>query len=143
MLNHRNTASTLAHARVGDCMHTGILSCASDAPLTEVAEIMSANRIHAVAVTDHGHTRPVGVVSDLDVVAAVAAGTETSARQAAATQPLAVSADESLARAAQMMSEHALTHLVVIDATGGYPVGVLSALDIAAAYAGAASTSEP
>jgi len=31
------------------------------------------------------------------------------------------------------VSEHALTHLAVIDATGGYPVGVLSALDIAAA----------
>ena len=139
MTNHRNTASTLAHARVGNCMHTGILSCASDAPLAEVAESTSPNRVHAVAVTDHGHTRPVGIVSDLDVVAAVATGTDPSALQVAATQPPAVSADESLARAAQLMTEHALTHLVVLDATGGYPVGVLSALDIAAAYAGAPS----
>jgi len=139
MINHRNTASTLAHARVGDCMHTGILSCAADATLAEVAEIMSANRVHAVAVTDHGHSKPVGIVSDLDVVAAVATGTDPGALQVAATQPLAVSAEESLGRAAQMMSEHALTHLVVIDATGGYPVGVLSALDIAAAYAGASN----
>ncbi len=139
MTNHRNTASTRAHARVGNCMHTGILSCASDAPLAEVAESMSPNRVHAVAVTDHGHTRPVGIVSDLDVVAAVATGTDPSALQAAATQPLAVFADESLARAAQLMTEHALTHLVVLDATGGYPVGILSALDIAAAYSGAPS----
>jgi CBS domain-containing protein len=139
MTNHRTIASTLTHARVGDCMHTGILSCASDATLADVAEIMSVNRVHAVAVTDHGHTRPIGVVSDLDVVAAVAAGTDTSARQIAATQPLAVSADEPLVRAAQLMTEHALTHLVVLDAAGGYPVGVLSALDIATAYAGAAS----
>jgi len=139
MINRRNSASTLANARVGDCMHTGILSCASDATLAEVAEIMSANRVHAVAVNDHGHTRPVGILSDLDVVAAVATGTDPSALQVAATQPLAVSADESLARAAQLMTERALTHLVMLDATGGYPVGVLSALDIAAAYAGPSS----
>ena len=100
---------------------------------------MSPNRVHAVAVTDQGQTGPVGIVSDLDVVAAVATGTDPSALQVAAAQPLAVSADESLARAAQLMTEHALTHLVVLDATGGYPVGVLSALDIAAAYAGAPS----
>ena len=120
-------------------MHTGIVSCASDATLAEVAEIMSANRVHAVAVTDLGHSRPVAIVSDLDVVAAVATGTDPGALQVAATQPRAVSADESLGRAAQLMSQHALTHLVVIDATGGYPVGVLSALDIAAAYAGASN----
>ena len=102
MINRRNSASTLANARVGDCMHTGILSCASDATLAEVAELMSANRVHAVAVTDHGHSRPVGIVSDLDVVAAVATGTDPDALQVAATQPVAVSADESLVRASQL-----------------------------------------
>ena len=138
MTNHRNSTFTLSHARVGDCMHSGILSCALDATLADVAEIMSANRVHAVAVTDHGSTRPVGFVSDLDVVTAVASGTDLSASQVAATQPLAVSEGEPLERAAQLMSEHALTHLIVLDAAGGYPVGVLSALDIAAVYAGVA-----
>ena len=138
MTNHRNSTFTLSHARVGDCMHTGILSCASDATLADVAEIMSTNRVHAVAVTDHRSTRPVGFISDLDVVTAVTTGTDPSASQAAATQPLAVSEDEPLERAAELMSEHALTHLIVLDAASGYPVGVLSALDIAAAYADAA-----
>src|SRR5690242_9984985 len=138
MINHRNPASTLSHARIGYCMHTGILSCASDATLADVAEIMSTNRVHAVAVTDHSNTRPVGFISDLDVVTAVATGTDASASQAAATQPLAVSEDEPLERAAQLMSEHALTRLIVLDAASGYPVGVVSPLDIAAAYAGAA-----
>jgi CBS domain-containing protein len=120
-------------------MHTGILSCASDAPLGEVAGIMTKHRVHAVAVTKHDGGRPVGIVSDLDVVSAAASGTEPSAMQAAGTEPLAVSASESIHRAAQLMAEHGVAHLVVLDAAGGYPVGVLSTLDIAAAYAGANS----
>jgi CBS domain-containing protein len=120
-------------------MHVGILSCASDAPLAEVAGIMSQHRIHAVAVVDHEGGRPIAVVSDLDVVAAAAGGTEPNALQAAATEPLAVSARETLHRAAQLMAEHSVAHLVVLDPAGGYPVGVLSTLDIAAAYAGVTS----
>ena len=68
--------------------------------------------------------RPVGVVSDLDVVAAVAVGADCSAHEAAATEPLTVSADEPLRNAAQMMSEHGVSHLLVVDGAGGYPVGV-------------------
>jgi CBS domain-containing protein len=135
MTNEQNRASRRLPVRVSDCMHTGILSCASDAPLAEVAGIMSKHRVHAVAVSDHQGRRPVGVVSDLDVVAAAVSGVEPNALQAAATEPLAVSASESLYRAAQLMAEHGVTHLVVLDAAGGHPVGVLSTLDIAAAYA--------
>ena len=50
-------------------------------------------------------------------------------------QPVAVSADESLHLAAQLMSEHGVSHLIVADAVSGYPAGVLSTLDIAAAFA--------
>jgi CBS domain-containing protein len=139
MINEQNSATVLPRVRVSDCMHAGILSCASDAPLAEVASIMSEHRVHAVAVVDRHGSRPVAVVSDLDVVAAAASGTECNALQAAATEPLAVSARESLHRAAQLMTEHAVAHLVVLDAAGGYPVGVLSTLDVAAAFAGAAS----
>jgi CBS domain-containing protein len=136
MINEQHTAAGLPRVRVSDCMHVGILSCTSDAPLAEVAGIMSQHRVHAVAVVDHEGGRPMAVVSDLDVVAAAAGGAEPSALQAAATEPLTVSARESLHRAAQLMAEHGVAHLVVLDAAGGYPVGVLSTLDIAAAYAG-------
>ena len=117
-------------------MHHGILSCAADAPLGEVAGLMATHHIHAVAVTDGAGERPIGVVSALDVVAAAASGEEPTAIQAAATEPLAVSAHESLARAAQLMTEHAVSHLVVLEPSSGHPVGVLSTLDIAAVYAG-------
>jgi CBS domain-containing protein len=121
--------------RVRDVMHRGILSCAGDAPLAEVAGIMAEHRVHAVAVTNGESTRPVGVVSDLDVVAAMASGAEPSALQTAGTEPLSVSADDSLHRAAQLMAEHAVTHLVVQDPAGGHPIGILSTLDLATVFA--------
>jgi CBS domain-containing protein len=129
----------LDHLRVHDVMHHGILSCAADAPLSEVAEIMATHHVHAVAVTNGERSRPVGVVSDLDMVAVASSGEETSAFQAAAREPVAVSANDSLHRAARLMSEHRVSHLVVLDAANGHPIGVLSTLDVAAAYAGGAA----
>ena len=56
-------------------MHYGILSCAADAPLGEVAGVMAKHHVHAVGITDESQ-RPIGLVSDLDVVAAAASGEE-------------------------------------------------------------------
>jgi CBS domain-containing protein len=125
----------LDRMRVQDVMHRGLLSCAGDAPLGEVAGIMARHRVHAVAVINGDGRRPVGVVSALDVVAAMACGAELNALQAAVTEPLSVSADDSLHRAAQLMAEHAVTHLVVQDAADGHPIGVLSTLDLATVLA--------
>jgi CBS domain-containing protein len=116
-------------------MHNGILSCASDAPLGEVAGMMARHRVHAVAVTEHPGNPPLGIASDLDVVAAIMSADTLTAHQVACTEPLTVSADESLQRAAQLMTEHAVNHLVVVNAESGHPAGVLSTLDIAAVYA--------
>lgn len=125
----------LDHVRVQDVMHPGVLSCSADAPLGEVAGVMARHRVHAVAVVQDGGGRPVGVVSDLDVIQAAASGEELTAGQAAATEPLSISADERLGRAAQLMGEHGVAHLVVLDHAGGFPVGVVSTLDIASVYA--------
>jgi CBS domain-containing protein len=135
MVDHISHPPELRHVRVRDCMHHGILSCDGDATLGEVAGVMSKHRIHSVAVTNHHADRPVGIISDLDVVAALASGEEPRAAQMAATEPVAVSAEDSLGHAAQLMAEHGVSHLVVLDATSGYPSGILSTLDIAAAYA--------
>jgi CBS domain-containing protein len=130
----------LDHIRVGDVMHAGILRCAPDATLHDVAEIMATHRVHAVAVSDHQSDRPRGIVSDLDVMAAVASGMQPSAGQAAATEPLAVSSEERVARAAQLMAEHGVSHLIVADAGDGHAVGMLSTLDIASIYGQVASS---
>ena len=136
MTNPAGLLPRFRHVRVGDCMHQGILSCTGDAPFAEVAGLMARHRVHAVAVTDGASTRPVGVVSDLDVVAAAASGEVPSAVQAAAMEPLTISANDSLARAGQLMSEHRASHLIVLDPASGHPIGILSTLDLMGAYAG-------
>jgi CBS domain-containing protein len=127
----------LRHVRVGDCMHHGIHSCSGDAPLGEVAGLMAKHRVHAVAVTNGDGQRITAIVSDLDVAAAAASGREPTALEAAATEPLTVSANEPMHHAAQLMVEHGVSHLVVVDPASGYPIGILSTLDIAVMYAGA------
>jgi CBS domain-containing protein len=128
-------STKLSHIHVRDCMHHGIVSCSADAPVAEVAGLMAQYRVHMVAVTNERGKRPVGVVSDLDLVAATLTGAQSTALQVAATEPLAVSSDASLELASQLMTEHGVSHLVVLDASSGYPVGVPSTLDIAAVHA--------
>jgi CBS domain-containing protein len=132
-----NTAQQLpfSHIRVRDAMHQGIISVSPDTNLRELARLMAQRRVHAIAISSGGG-RPLGIVSALDVVAALASGADRSAGQFAATELVTVSARERLDRAAQLMAEHDLSHLVVTDAGSGYPSGVLSTLDVIAAYGG-------
>jgi CBS domain-containing protein len=117
-------------------MHAGVMSCAPDDSFRTVAAIMANYRVHAVVVARRNGSRPLGIVSDLDMVSAAAAGeTDGTVLQMAATEPLTISCDESLEHAAQAMSQHAVSHLVVVDRAGGYPLGMLSTLDIAAVCA--------
>ena len=116
-------------------MHAGVMTCAPDDSIRSVAATMANYRVHAVVVTKPNGTRPLGIVSDLDMVSAAAVGDADITALQAATEPLTISADESLEGAAKAMSKHAVSHLVVVDAAGGYPLGVLSTLDIAAVCA--------
>jgi CBS domain-containing protein len=126
----------LAEVPVGEAMHPGTFMCPPETPLRAVARIMTAYRVHCVVVlADVEQTDDErglwGVVSDIDL--AQAAGGDLDERTAggtAATPLVTVSADETLERAAQLMSEYQTAHLVVVDAAGR-PAGVLSTLDLA------------
>lgn len=133
----RAPASTTVELLVEEAMHRGVIACARDASLTDVARLMAENRVHAIIVRDEGRdgARLWGVVSDLDLVAAAGVRDldEQTAGASAASPVLRVSPRESLWRAAQLMTEHSSTHLVVVDPDTRRPVGVLSTLDIARA----------
>jgi CBS domain-containing protein len=125
----------LDHVRVSDAMHAGVVTCAADTPLRDVARMMAEHHIHCVAVPDIEGTGALawGIVSDLEVVGAAAAGSVEgrTAADIAASEALAVSDGDMLDRAVQLMSEHQVAHLVVVGAASGRPVGVLSTLDVA------------
>ena len=123
----------------GDVMHEGVVTCDVDEPLTGVARTMLQRRIHCVVVWHEPATASDpqlwGVISDLDLVK-VAATEDTGARTAggsAATPALMVTPEETVRRAAQLMAEHEVAHLVVIDSETSRPVGVISTLDVAKA----------
>lgn len=127
----------LSNLSVSTAMHEGVITCDRDTPLSEVARLMSEERVHCVVVLDHDPRRPWGLISDLDLTAAASVRglNGQTAGATAATPVVTVSPDESLERAAQLMTEHGVAHLVVTAAAGRRPLGVLSTLDIARAAA--------
>jgi CBS domain-containing protein len=115
-------------------MHHGIFSCEPETPLGEVAAIMSARRVHALAIPERAG-RPPAIVCDLDVVAAAAFSDRFTAGDMAATEPLTVTSDSTLRQAAQLMAQHEVTHLIVSDAVDGHPTGILSSTDLLSVFA--------
>lgn len=135
---------TLGNGTVADAMHPGVLSCSVRTPLSRVARMMVLYRIHAVVVyseedADPGDTtRFWGVVADLDIAAAAAAGEDfetVTAGQAARTPVVHVTPNDSLVRAAELMTMHKAAHLLVVTPEFEAPVGVISALDLAGVVA--------
>ena len=129
----------LGSLTVADAMHRGIVTCSPLDDLREVATALTENAIHCVVVIDAGpqgedDDRLWGVVSDIDLMRGLRSAVRVDAGNLAALEVMAVAPDDSLDRAAQLMSEHEIAHLVVI--ADERPVGVISTLDIARAAAG-------
>jgi CBS domain-containing protein len=129
------TSPSLESITVADVMHRGVVTCSPTTSLSTVAREMAAHRIHCVVVRTHDTDALWGIVSDLDLIAAAALGAaDDVAGAAAATPAVMVRTADSLQRAMQLMAEHQVTHLVVVDHLGR-PRGVISTLDIADALA--------
>jgi CBS domain-containing protein len=125
------TSPSLESITVADVMHRGIVTCSPTTSLLTVAREMAAHRIHCVVVRTESADGPWSVVSDLDLVAAAALGAaDAVAGAAAATPAVMVRTEDGLRRAMQLMAEHQVTHLVVVD-QHGRPKGVISTLDVA------------
>ncbi len=119
------------NALVSDAMHPGVVSCPADTSLRAAARIMAERHIHSVVVTDLAGTEADwAVVSDVDLLGAAEGDIDTlDVGGVAATELPTTSPDETLPRAAQVMNERGVTHLIVVD--GGRAVGVISSLDLA------------
>jgi CBS domain-containing protein len=138
---------SLDSALVSDVMHTGVFTCPYETPLAAVARSMATHRIHClVGLGDatEDDTRTWGVVSDHDIVAAAATDhVHRTAGGSAATEVVTVTPDASVRRAAELMMEHGLSHLLVCEPGSDRPRGVISSLDIAAVVGGVATSAEP
>ena len=118
---------------VGEAMHRGIVTCAPTASLREVAELLAGNSIHCAVVAGDPERTMWGVLSDLDLVRGLGSAVQLVAGNLAALDVVTVAPQDELRHAAQLMAEHDVAHLIVVE--DGTPVGVLSTLDVARAAA--------
>jgi len=132
----------LGGLRVADAMHMGVISCPPDAPLRTVARMMATYRVHALLVAMHGSPTEDesgwAIVTDADLLrAAGRVDLDEDAVSAVAGKPsLMVFPTDELARAAELLLAHAVSHVVVVEPHIRRPIGVLSTLDVARALAG-------
>lgn len=128
--------------RVIDAMHPALITCSPDSSIRTIARMMATYRVHAILVTAHGDEKLAGgdwgIVSDADLLRAGEAGDidEDRAGTLAAQPVVTVPSSEALGRAAELMVDGDVSHLIVIESRSARPIGVLSTLDVARALAG-------
>jgi len=106
-----------------------------DASLLEVADALAAGDVGALVVGDDG---PVGVVSERDLVTALAARhpmDTTTALDVATTALVWCDATATVAEVAEEMCERYVRHILVEE--DGHLVGIVSARDLLGVYASA------
>lgn len=134
------TYTELEAGTVGEAMNPGVLTCLPVTPLRSVARMMARHHVHAIVVFgSDDRLRPWGVISDLDLVAAI--GTHANAGAVAASPVVTVTTELTLIHAARLLAENETGHLLVIN-DAGLPIGVLSTLDVARAFAAEAGPDE-
>lgn len=128
---------------VADVMTIDPIVVGIDASLEEAARLLHVNSITGLPVVDAAGAL-VGVISQTDVVAVMDSPVGRLIRTQASglrvgelmsSPAITVSLTESLAEAARLMLESRVHRLVATD-DAGRPVGVLSAIDFVALYAG-------
>lgn len=128
--------TSLEAVPVEGVMHVGFVGCPLETPLPSVARLMAERRVHCVVgfgdVTEDD-TRLWGVVSDIDVVSALAAGGgPVTAGEIASTEIVTIEPHESILRATELMRDHEVAHLLVVDGVSDRPIGIVSTLDVMA-----------
>jgi CBS domain-containing protein len=122
--------------RVSDLMRRGIISCAPDTPIQEVARTMTENDVSALVVMEGDQLT--GIISRTDLVNARVYEQYwkhwrgLTAGHIMTKDVVTVAADESLERAGRLLMERHIHRLVVVEERDGAPrpIGVLSITDI-------------
>ncbi|MGZ4381381.1 MAG: CBS domain-containing protein [Gaiellaceae bacterium] len=132
------SAPAFSSDRVADVMSPGVLSCPPETPLRTAARMMATYQVHAIFVfASRDDASPFWtVLTDLDLIEASLPDIENrTAGGTAHEHVVTIESDAPIARAAQLMSQHRITHLVVVSPETTRPLGVVSSLDLARAIA--------
>jgi CBS domain-containing protein len=110
---------------LAEVVRPNFITVAPEDTLGEVAEKMTTQNVGAVIVKDHG--RLIGILTERDMLRAMAARVHTSdarVRQWMTADPITASVDMPLDDAAQVMLDNGFRHLPVVD--GQTVLGVVS-----------------
>lgn len=142
------TTTATTTMRLGDLVGrhaTRVVPASMD--LLTAATTMAEDGIGALLVAGagpRGRAGPAGIVTERDIVRAIATGAELEVERVAdvmTDQVVTVVADASVATATSVMAQSQIRHLVVVAADGDV-VGVVSARDVMAAWATTPATIE-
>lgn len=128
--------------KIHEVMHPGVIDCPPQTSVSEVVSLMAEEGVHCVVVDGlardrhHGERLVWGILSDIELMRAVSnERIDVQAGSLAATEIVTIAPEDDVHRAAQLMSEHECSHLVVVAPDVRRPVGVISSLDVVQALA--------
>lgn len=132
------TGPAFADAKVYDAMRVGVVTCRPDTALADAARMMTGFGIHCLIVADPRsgrHAGSWGLIDALDLARAEAEGRTGAVGEIAASEAVTIDSNAPLNRAARLMAEHRISHLVAVQPGTDRPVGVISASGLAAVLA--------
>jgi len=116
-------------AKVSDVMSKMLLTVEATMGLADAARQMHERQVGAVLVLTN--ERVAGILTERDVLRAVAIGDVTGTRVAAwmTHDPESIGPEDSTSHAASVMIHGGFRHLPVVDESGG-PIGIVSIRDL-------------
>jgi CBS domain-containing protein len=121
-------------AKVHDVMRVGVVTCRPETSLDDVARMMVGYDVHSVVVAEV-NGGPWGIVSSLDLARRPDELASLTAGDVASSDLVTIGSDEPVSRAAEIMAERGITHLVAVQPESGRPAGVISARALATVLA--------
>jgi CBS-domain-containing membrane protein len=126
------TTGDFLEVAVRKAMSPGVVSISADASLEMAYESMVVHRIHAILVVGDDRT-PLGWATAKGMLAFCDRDRSlVTARDAITEEAQTIERNRSVRDAIALLSGAEITHLIVVDEGGGFPIGTLSDIDLAA-----------
>ncbi len=117
---------------VQDIIQRPLVTIPSGTTMLDAAKLMVENNMGLLVICDtRDKTKLAGVVSERDIMKAIASGKKLTAPidEVSTKQVITVKASSNVAEAAKTMNKHRIRHVVVVDEQGKL-VGVVSMRDL-------------
>jgi nucleotide-binding universal stress UspA family protein len=115
-------------------MDRRLLACSASATLEEVGAALARHEVRVLLVDGEQANGKPRILSDADLVAALARGVdaaEATADAVAEADPVLISESETLRAAARLLSDRGVGQLLVVGSGSQEPVGIVSSTEIA------------